>query len=357
LGDPFTLFDECCGIQVGGWGSIGYHTAALPAFNNRPNEVQLQQAWLYAEKAIDTSCGFDIGGRMDFLYGTDGPNTQAFGIANNHWDNGWDNGPDNSGYGSAMPQLYAEMGYGDLSVKLGHFYTIIGYEVVAATGNFFYSHAYTFNFSEPFTHTGALATYNASDDLTLYGGYVLGWDSGFEDNGDAFLGGFSLGLSDDLTLTYASTFGTFNDDFNGDATGVRNQGYMQSIVADMSLSDSVQYIFQSDYLTADLNDNTGGADTFGINQYLIKTVNDCLSYGARVEWWNVDTRGAALDLDAYAITTGINYRPHANVVVRPELRYDWIDGDVAAIAAAGGASLENARDSQFTFGMDTVFTF
>ena len=70
----------------------------------------------------------------------------------------------------AIPQLYVEAGYGDLSVKAGHFYTIIGYEVVQATGNFFYSHAYTFNFSEPFTHTGVLATYNASDDVT-----DLGW--------------------------------------------------------------------------------------------------------------------------------------------------------------------------------------
>ena len=77
-----------------------------------------------------------------------------------------------------LPQLYVEAGYGDLSVKAGHFYTIIGYEVVQATGNFFYSHAYTFNFSEPFTHTGVLAQYDASERLTFYGGYSLGIDSG-----------------------------------------------------------------------------------------------------------------------------------------------------------------------------------
>ncbi len=96
-------------------------------------------------------CGFDIGGRIDYIYGTDGPDTQAFGIDNDHWDNGWDNGND---YGSAIPQLYMEAGYGDLSVKVGHFYTIIGYEVVQAPDNFFYSHAYTMYNSEPFTHTG-----------------------------------------------------------------------------------------------------------------------------------------------------------------------------------------------------------
>ena len=96
-------------------------------------------------------------------------------------------------YGSAIPQLYLEAGYGDLSCKVGHFYTIIGYEVVTAPDNFFYSHAYTMYNSEPFTHTGALVLpTRLVTDMTIYGGYVFGWDSGFEDNGDAFLGGVSL---------------------------------------------------------------------------------------------------------------------------------------------------------------------
>ena len=55
-----------------------------------------------------------------------------------------------------MPQAYAEVGYNDLTVKVGHFYTIIGYEVVPAPDNFFYSHAYTMQYGEPFTHTGML---------------------------------------------------------------------------------------------------------------------------------------------------------------------------------------------------------
>ncbi len=50
-------------------------------------------------------------------------------------------------------------------LKVGHFYTIIGYEVVTAPDNFFYTHAYTMQYGEPFTHTGVLATYNANDQL------------------------------------------------------------------------------------------------------------------------------------------------------------------------------------------------
>ncbi|WP_372722853.1 porin [Novipirellula sp.] len=343
LGDPWTLFGEHNGWSAGGWIQMGYHSDALPLFNSRPDELQLHQAWLYAEKAIDTSNGFDIGGRIDYLYGTDSQDTQAFGIDNDHWDNGWDNGPD---YGHAMPQLYMEAGYGDLSVKVGHFYTIIGWEVVQATGNFFYSHAYTMYNSEPFTHTGALATYNVNDNVTAYGGYVMGWDSGFEDNGDAFLGGLSVGLTDDLTVTYATVGGVFANNQNA-----YEQGYMHSIVADLALSDKLQYIFQSDVLDTEDRAGATARETFDINQYLIYTINDCWSYGTRFEWY--DAKSGVLagnDVDVYALTAGVNYKPHANVTVRPEIRYDWVEGNPTGI-------LENNDDEQWTFGVDSIFTF
>ena len=92
LGDPCELFGEYNGFSIGGWTQIGYFNKAIPLFNSYADKVQLQQQWLFAEKAIDASHGFDIGGRIDYVYGTDGPDTQAFGIDNNHWDNGWDNG-------------------------------------------------------------------------------------------------------------------------------------------------------------------------------------------------------------------------------------------------------------------------
>ncbi|WRQ52951.1 porin [Roseiconus lacunae] len=352
LGEQWSLFGEHCGWTAGGWIQMGYHNNALPLFNSRPDEFQLHQAWLYAEKAIDTSCGFDIGGRIDYVYGTDSQDTQAFGIDNDHWDNDWDNGGD---YGHALPQLYMEAGYGDLSVKVGHFYTIIGWEVVTAPDNFFYSHAYTMYNSEPFTHTGALATYNVSDNVTAYGGYVFGWDSGFEDNGDAFLGGLSVGLSDDLTVTYATVGGRFADD-----RITTEQGYMHSIVADLALTDNLQYIFQSDLL--DTEDNAGALvrETFGINQYLIYTVSDCVAFGGRFEWYNqegvfLNDNGTddeaddfAQESDIYALTLGMNYRPHANVIVRPEIRWDWDDDLLAGL---------DEGDDQTTFGFDTIFMF
>ncbi len=362
LGDPYELFGEYCGIKVGGWGQIGYHSFdGGRRFNNHADRVNLHQGWLYAEKAIDTSCGFDIGGRVDYIYGVDAQDTQAFGIANNHWDNQWDNGI----YGHALPQAYAEVGYGDLSVKIGHFFTLIGYEVVPATGNFFYSHAYTMYNSEPFTHTGFLAKYNASDDLTLYGGYTLGWDSGFEDNGDSFLGGISYQVNDDFNMTYALVAGRFGDGVATAAGGsLDERGYMHSLILNTALTDKTTYIFQTDYL--DTEDANGGVarNTFDINQYLLYNISDCWALGTRAEWYNVNTNSQLFNAaptsgntDVYALTAGVNYRPHANVLIRPEVRWDWIKEDRASLNAAGLTFNENNDPSQTTFGIDTIITF
>lgn len=323
MGDAYSisshLFCEDSPWSVGGWTQLGYHSDSNGLFNSRPDELNLHQQWFYIEKALDASdCCWDWGFRADLMYGIDGADTQAFGntvdAAGNPrgYDTGWNHGD----YGWALPQLYLEVGKGDLSIKAGHFYTLIGYEVVTAPDNFFYSHAFTMYNTEPFTHTGVIATYSVSDCLDVYAGWTLGWDTGFDQFGDGsnFLGGFSATLTDDVSLTYMTTIGNFG------ARSANEDGYMHSIVVDTALTDNLQWVFQSDYLRVDFT----GEDNVGINQYFIYTVNDCLALGHRVEWWKTDPLIAgAGSVSVYESTWGINYRPHANLVVRPEIRQEW----------------------------------
>ena len=361
--EPFEVFGGIGDWSVGGWVSAGYHNNDLPLlFNNRDHEFQVHQAWAYAENVADGSCGFDIGGRIDYVYGTDGPDTQAFGIDNDHWDNGWDNGPD---YGHALPQVYGEVAYGDMSVKIGHFYTIIGYEVVQATGNFFYSHAYTFFNSEPFTHTGVLGTFEQSEFITHYLGYVMGWDSGFEDNGDAILGGSSLDLTCDINVTGTFIAGTF-----GSTGSNRENGFMGSLVTSVQLTEPLSYVLQIDYL--DTEDPFGNTfrQTFDVNQYLFREINDFVSIGGRFEWYNIDGESTGLagpnavplvnvpsDTNIYALTGGLNLTPHPNVRIRPEIRYDTFFADSVNLAAADTTILDAGDDNQTTFGIDTIITY
>ena len=326
----------CCGIEIGGWIQMGYHDGVTPnaaaafdagSFNNHPHRFNLHQGWLYAEKVADGSNGVGFGFRADVMYGVDAGDTQAFGNTPGRFDIGADF--QHGQYGFAIPQLYAEVASGDLSVKVGHFYTLVGYEVVTAPDNFFYSHSLTMFNSEPFTHTGALATYAVNDETSLYAGWTTGWDTGFDrfNGGSSFLGGFSTSVSEDITFTYITTAGNF---------GQRNDGYSHSLLFDVTLTDDLNYILQSDLVDTNSPAGTPGEEV-GINQYLLYTVDDKVKVGTRVEWWKRDGNSQ------YAATFGVNVKPMDNFVIRPEYRYDW--------AAPGGLGTES------TFGVDAILSF
>jgi hypothetical protein len=320
--------------------------------NDKANGFNLHQLWVYAERAADTGgYGTDWGFRMDYVFGVDGPDTQSFG--DRGWDFGWNSSRD---YGSAIPQLYFEVAYNDLKVKLGHFNTLIGDEVVAAPDNFFFSHTYTHYYGEPFTHTGVLAEYALNDRLTAYGGWVAGWDSGWENLNDAsmFLGGLGLTLSDRTSLIWALTAGDFGAGVGGLTDGSL---YMNSIVLRHSLTDRLTYVLQHDLGVNDGLPTVGKNEWYGINQYLTYALNERWGTGLRFEWFRDDDGIRVPPGNAgnyYELTAGLNWRPHANVTVRPELRYDWFEG----AAAAGNKAFDRGqRDEQFSGGFDVIMTF
>ena len=74
-----------------------------------------------------------------------------------------------AGYDPA--QIYAEVHLplltkGGIDIKGGRFYTILGYEVVPATGRPLLSVPYMFNYGQPFTHFGVLSTLHLTDRST-----------------------------------------------------------------------------------------------------------------------------------------------------------------------------------------------
>ena len=163
------------GVETYGWLDVGIGANNWGAdwngpitFNDRAWQGQMNQLYLINERILNED-QLSIGGRVDLLYGTDFLYTVASGL-----DSEWNS---NRYYGLAMPQLYGEVGTQALNVKFGHFYTLIGYEVVPAIGNFFYTHAYTMQYGEPFTHTGVLATWVPNDQVTIIGGITNGWDN------------------------------------------------------------------------------------------------------------------------------------------------------------------------------------
>ena len=142
---------DCFRSATGGWnfygwldvGFVGNTTSPPSKFNgpynavDRANELMGNQLYFVAEKKLPGDCCcWGIGGRVDVLYGEDFFLAQSVGFENHddgtpHWNDEF--------YGLAIPQAYVEVGRTDLSLKVGHFYSIIGYEGLPAVGNFFYS--------------------------------------------------------------------------------------------------------------------------------------------------------------------------------------------------------------------------
>lgn len=356
-------------------------------FNDRTGEVQLNQLYLYLQKAVNVNGdSFDIGGRVDFMYGTDSIFTQAYGNAGVNRGN-WDlhlTGRDERFYGIALPQAYAEfnlpVGTG-LDVKVGHFYTIIGYEVVTAPDNFFVTKPYTMQYGEPFTHTGVLANYAINDNWNLAAGAVTGsntggWDGNFDRGlGNwAFLGGVTWTSTDAGTsLAVTSTAGHVAENNSG-------AWNMYSVVGKHDFKDNLHYIIQHDHGFADnvgALSNNGNAEWYGLNQYLIYDVNDKLSAGLRAEWfrdhngYRVNGPGrcfaAAGNIGSgnfacpntpayplsgssyYGITAGLSYKPAKWLNLRPNVRYDFTD-NVKAFDNGNGRN-------QLLFTADVVVTF
>jgi hypothetical protein len=360
LGDAWTLqgyLQPCCDktYSYGGWISAGYYNnperlsreeGDALSFNDSPNEFGLDQAWLYTEKVAEAdACSPDWGYRFDIMYGRQGHAAQSYGNENNVWDISLDHGR----YEWAMPQLYLELAFGDWSWKIGHWFTPVGYEVIPATGNFFYSHTLTHYNSEPFTHTGALGTFSGFEDTTVYAGWALGWDTGFDqfDGGNIFVGGLTYNVSDDVALTYMVTTGDFGWKSEGQF------GFSHHFVGVFDLSENWQYVLQHDFL--DTDGIPGDADTDGqdkgVTNYLFYTLNDCWKVGGRVEWWKSDNVIPGQDASFYDIAGGLNYHATANLVIRPEIRYDWTPSDEAYDAAF------DVDYNQTWFGIDAVLTY
>jgi hypothetical protein len=344
-------------------------------FNDRANEYQLNQIYVAFEDIVDRcGCDWDLGGRVDILYGTDYFFTQARGLETRsdgspRWNSA--DGPRGDGaalYGFAMPQLYAEVfaPFGDgLSVKMGHFYSILGYESVMYTQNFFYSHSYARQYGEPFTHTGLLADYRLGSNWTLLGGFTRGWDNWEDINGElGFLGGLEWCRPDGWeSLRFALHTGN-EDDLSENNRTVYSMVYYRLL--DRRVAYVMEHNFGVEDNAAERENGEKPAHWYGITNYLVWHINCETEFGIRVEWFRDEENARVLGIplegsvggNYVATTIGMNIYPSIceGLVVRPELRYDWSDTENESLEVFGMYDDFTAED-QFTIAISAALSF
>jgi hypothetical protein len=367
--DRLGLFSKSS-VNVSGWidaGFIGNTSSPGSKFNgpynavDRSNEAMLNQIYLIAEKELP-KCGHGIGGRIDYLYGEDFLLAESIGMEARpngapHWNNQY--------YGSAVPQAFVSVGNQELSLQLGHFYSVVGYEGLMAPDNFFYSKSYSYQFAGPFTHWGGQVNWKPSEAWTVQMGLVNGWDA-LDRVSDKlnFIGKARYDSQD--TGRWTSFAIITGDDYNDLAGVAPTQDFTNrtrySWLVGLPLTCKLDYVFHH-WLGLQENGapDGGQADWYGIDQYLTYAVNRCTKVGMRFEWFR-DEEGTRVGLNRrsnpntppfvgnfYSFSFGANYAPTDYLVFRPELRADWFDG-----SSANQPFDDGTDDNQFMLGFDVI---
>ncbi|HEY2415943.1 MAG TPA: outer membrane beta-barrel protein [Pirellulaceae bacterium] len=369
MGDVWRLYKPCC--EDSQWSGAGWLAQSYvwnpyrpvdrfngPAtWNDRANDYQMNELFYYYGRAAKTDqCCLDWGARVDALYGTSYRWNTSAGFET-HWGNG-------SFYGLCVPQAYFQLGYNGWDIKVGRFYSPVGYYVIGTANNFFPLLPYTFQYGEPFTHTGVIATKKVNDQLTLGGAVTHGWDD-TDNTGNPHMGGLltaSYTIDEQRSLAYVGVIGnepnlsgvnawSHATPLGGPGTQGYTARYLQTLVYSRKFSDDVMGVLQSDY--GNQHDAVVAGRTamwYGLNSYLYWNMTCRCQWGVNAEWFrdqggfrvgqvlpsfgSPNARGLGTgqagrfgyDGSFYRVMFGPKYYFTPNIYTRASLAADWYDG-------------------------------
>jgi hypothetical protein len=347
------------GITISGFIEGGYtynfdvphdHTNVGRVFDFEDEDPTLNQLDLAVDRAVDASKGkFDVGFHVEWIYGGDSRLIHSNGLMDN---GGPGDGPDEQfDLNQAYLTLAIPLGKG-VTVTVGKFVTLLGYEYINPTLNPLYSHSYLFGFAIPFTHTGVLAKYNFTDKLAVTAGITRGWEQSLKDNNDAIdaTAQIAYTVSDKCTASLTAISGP---EETGDNSHYRT--VVDGIVT-YKFGDNLSVALNGDYGWEAADAATGGhvAQWFGGAGYVAYTLDSHFTINGRVEYFNDDNGARGLGTEVYEATLGLAIKPLPNdqygsgLIFRPELRWDYANDAIFDDA--------NAHD-QFTFGADVIYAF
>lgn len=319
-----TLADR--GVTISGWAAMNYTASSTSRFNNpitfndHANAFQLNQVWLGATKAIDTSKKeVQLGYNFSFLYGQDYRFTLPRGLFS-------DQVADARQFGFDAVYHYAEvflpnLGGEGTTVRVGRWGTHCGYEVIDAPNTPFLSKSYNFQYN-PFTHTGVNFYTQINENWSMQNGVVTGSDVWIDPAARAtYLGG----------IKYAPKGGKGSIAFNtviGPAEYLANENFthynVYNVVGTYNLSDKLTYVLDATFSHADNNPGVGSASWFGVANYWIYKVSDKVTSNFRAEVFN-DEKGVRTGFEGVYtdVAWSLNIAPKDWMLVRPFVRYDY----------------------------------
>ncbi len=344
-------------------------------FDDRANTPLLNQVAITVQRPLNTSGGFDVGFKLQGMYGSDSRVTHFIGELDRSVS-----GINQFDVVEANVQMHLPiLTKGGMDIKAGQFSTPIGQEVIDPTGNFFYSHSYIFNFGIPLKHTGILTTTHVSSVLDIYAGYDTGVNTSVGTTGGPnanqfhFLGGFGLNLKGwtVLALTHVGP-----EDCACGPNAHSQLRYLNDVLVTHKINDKLTSVTEFNYIR---DDNFGApASGGGVAEYLTYTLTPQITAAMRAEVWR-DNNGffvAAFPgnfdfvnlevgrpgtyygqgpMTYGAVTFGLNIKPAKlpkqidGLTLRPEIRYDTALSSGHPFNGSPGSGKD-----QVTIGIDLV---
>jgi len=359
-------------------GRVAYqNTAKMDGFN-------LDVIGLTLEKPLDES-DWASGYRVDALVGPDASlYSTTLAQASNEDSTG---GPLSEVGTLGIKQAYvvtrAPIGNG-LDLKLGVFDAIIGYEVFQNGANPNYSRSYAYNL-EPFSHTGALASYQINDMISVSGGVANTSRSVINDRPSSVGagGGSSSHLSYMGSVAFvapesvgflggATLYAGFLDGLNGnsstrpDTTNYYLGATLPTPIDGLALGLAYDHVEEAASIRSGVD-----ADVFGA--YVSYQATDKLALHGRIEYVSGDsglydyygddgsmnTAGLYTDWnqELLGLTATLDYNLWDNVISRLEARWDQqMDDNPDAFRSPGGATV-GSTDDIFTLTMNVIYNF
>lgn len=368
---------------VGGWIAQGFTwNPASPqdryngpiSFNDRANEYQLNQVYLFVDRpaAIDMHHP-TLGFQASMVFGTDAFQFQAVGL-----DEKIVSDDCSTFYKLAFPELNIELqlpiGRG-LSARLGKWYALVGHESGLAAQDYFYSYPLIFNIT-PFTHTGILLSYPLTDQITTQHGLHRGmniWEA--DSSAWGYTGNILWTSQDERTSVYFalavgpeqdSVYAPDDDGLLGpEAIDVLNNVVVLGAWLERAWNERLRYVVSFDFAQREASQQDGQpfAEAYGCTQSVFYEWSDQVTVGARFEVLRDDDGSFIYGFRSLSpsapgtytnLTLGLNLRCGKYAVLRPELRWDWQNRDDPTAPPA----FHDARSShQFILATDLMLRF
>ncbi|HEY2587163.1 MAG TPA: outer membrane beta-barrel protein [Tepidisphaeraceae bacterium] len=348
------------------------------------DRVYLNQLNLAIERKVDlTTHQFDIGGRVEGIFGQDARFIHANGLLDHQQGSNPNVSPPIVG-GEWQFDLY--QAYFDVGVPLGNGVRVRAgkfsfFKPIDPNASIFYTHTIAYAATFPYTNTGVTVMYPFSDAIRVEGGISRGWDQALKDNNGA-IDGLARVIwtpTETTRLIGSVIFGPElyrnNHDYTTlvDITLTQAVGEKLTLYLDAVFGNQVHAVpgnIPGAFFSSSTATPLGGANWYGVSGDALYSVNTYLDVALRLEWFR-DEEGFTTNpfppggQNLYEATVGASIYPLAgtalgrNFMLRPEVRYDYASKryfDPVAFPGVPNAAV-GSRHDQLTFAIDAVFNY